>query len=202
MLKTKKSRMEWAVFIGLVCAVLLSFTRFSASCDELRSNVLRLHIIANSDSDVDQAVKLAVRERILAETSYLFEGQTELSAAEDIAKENLPRFCAVAERVLLEEGFSYEVSASVEDRFFNTREYEDFTLPAGTYRSLVVKLGEAKGKNWWCVVFPAVCVPAASDAKLTDSVSQKSAEIAENPTKYVLRFRAVEWVETLKKRLE
>lgn len=201
MFKTQKSRVEWAVFFGLVCAVLLSFTRFSASCEELRGNVLRLHIIANSDRAADQEVKLAVRDRILAETSYLFEGQTELSAAEGIAKENLPRFCAVAERVLLEEGFSYGVSASVEDRFFNTREYEDFTLPAGTYRSLVIKLGKAEGKNWWCVVFPAVCVPAASDAKLTDSVSKESAEIAENPTKYVLRFRTVEWLETLKKRL-
>ena len=200
MWKPKRKAVETAVLLGLVFAILLSVSRFSAVCDDLRGNVLRLHILANSDSPEDQAVKLKVRDRLIAETSFLFDGQTELSRAEEIATENLPRFCEIAAEVLRENGFSYDVTAAVEDSFFETREYEDFTLPAGTYRSLMIRLGAGKGKNWWCVVFPAVCVPAA-EGKLADSVSSVSADVAEHPSRYVMRFKAVEWYETLRKKL-
>ena len=189
------------ILFGLICAILLSVSRFSAVCDDLRGNVLRLHILANSDSEEDQAVKLLVRNRLLEETGALFEQQTDLSAAEKIAGKNLQRFCDIAGQVLSENGFSYGVSASLEDAFFETRVYDDFTLPAGTYRSLTIRLGNAAGKNWWCVVFPAVCIPAAQSAQLSDSVSAVSAEVAEHPSGYVLRFKTVEWYEKVKYQL-
>jgi stage II sporulation protein R len=84
----------------------------------------------------------------------------------------------------------------------DTREYENFTLPAGTYKSLIVDLGEAKGKNWWCVVFPCVCVPTAYDANLTDSVSQQAADTAQNAPKYEIKFKSIEIYEKIKNYFE
>lgn len=193
---------ELSVVVGLLCAIFASMAHFEAACDDLRQNVLRLHIIANSDSEEDQAVKLLVRDKILEESSELFAGETELKAAEKKAEDNLNEFCKTAKRVLSENGFSYNVSAEIGDSYFETREYEDFTLPAGNYRSLIINLGAAKGKNWWCVIFPAVCVPAASDASLSDSASGTSVQIAEHPQKYVMRFKTVEIYEDLKKLLK
>lgn len=189
-----------AVLFGLLCAVFMSMANFDAACDDLRGNVLRLHIIANSDSEADQAVKLAVRDRILEETADVFENETDIKAAEKSVRENLSRFEKTTEKVLRENGFSYGAAAQIGDSYFETREYDDFTLPAGTYRSLIIRLGKAEGKNWWCVVFPAVCVPAAApEAELSDSTAKTSAEIAEHPQKYVMRFKTVEIYEDLKK---
>ncbi len=194
---------ELSVLFGLLCAVLLSTARFDAACDDLRHNVLRLHIIANSDSDADQAVKIKVRDRILEETSAVFENKTNLDEAENAVWERLGEFEEIAKSVLCENGFDYGASAELGTDYFETREYESFTLPAGNYRSLIIRLGKAEGKNWWCVVFPAVCVPAASpDARLSDSTSEESALIAEHPQKYIMKFKAVEIYEDFKRRLK
>ena len=190
---------ELSVVLGLLCAVFLSQAHFEAACGNLRQNVLRLHIIANSDGEADQAVKLLVRDKILEESSGVFAGETELYRAEEKAEENIEEFRETAVRVLKENGFSYGASAQIGDSYFETREYEDFTLPAGNYRSLIIRLGEAKGKNWWCVIFPAVCIPAASGASLSDSAADTSVQIAEHPQKYVMRFKTVEIYEDLKK---
>ena len=190
---------ELSVLLGLLCAIFTSMAHFEAACDDLRQNVLRLHIIANSDSEADQAVKLLVRDKVLEQSADIFEGETELYRAEEKAVERLDEFCETAERVLSENGFSYGASAEIGDSYFETREYEDFTLPAGNYRSLIIRLGKAEGKNWWCVIFPAVCIPAAGEASLSDSTSDTSAQIAEHPQKYVMRFKTVEIYEDLKK---
>ena len=193
---------ELSAVVGLLCAIFASMAHFEAACDDLRQNVLRLHIIANSDSEEDQAVKLLVRDKILEESTDIFAGETVLKRAEDKAAERLNEFCETAEKVLRENGFSYGASAGIGDSYFETREYEDFTLPAGNYRSLIIRLGKAQGKNWWCVIFPAVCVPAATDASLSDSTRDTSAQIAEHPQKYVMRFKTVEIYEDIKKFLK
>lgn len=195
---TRKSA-EWAVLFGLLCAVTLSFAHFNAACEDLRQNVLRLHIIANSDSEADQQLKLVVRDRILSEAGDIFKKDTELENAIYTAQSSLDVFEDIANRVISEYDFKYKAKALIGDSYFETREYEDFTLPAGTYKSLIVKLGKGEGKNWWCVVFPAVCVPAARGCDLSDSASRESAAIAEQPQRYIMRFKTVEWYEDLKK---
>lgn len=190
---------ELSAVVGLLCAIFASMAHFEAACDDLRQSVLRLHIIANSDSEADQAVKLLVRDKILEESADIFAGETELHQAEKKAAEKTGEFCKAAERVLSENGFSYGATAEIGDSYFETREYEAFTLPAGNYRSLIIRLGKAEGKNWWCVIFPAVCIPAATDASLSDSASGTSAQIAEHPQKYIMRFKTVEIYEDLKK---
>ena len=193
---------ELALFMGLIFAVFTSFARFDAACDDLRQNVLRLHIIANSNSEADQAVKLLVRDRILSETTDIFSGAVGLADAEKKAAERLGDITEYAAETLEENGFGYGATAEIGNSYFETREYETFTLPAGNYRSLIIRLGKAEGKNWWCVVFPAVCIPAAAQgAELSDSTSKASAEIAEHPQKYIMRFKAVEIFEDFKRRL-
>ena len=187
-----------AILLGLIFTIVLSLSRFNASCEDMRQNILRIHIIANSDSKADQEVKLKVRDALLKECGELFSDCESLEIAEEKAKENTDKFKNISERVLKENGFNYKSAAKIGKSFFDTREYEDFTLPAGYYNSLIITLGEGKGHNWWCVIYPSVCI-GSSGEKLEKAVSKKSSEIAENPQKYKIKFKAVEIYEKLKK---
>lgn len=190
-------RIKLSLCFGLICAILLSMTNFNALCDDLRQNVLRLHIIANSDSAPDQELKLKIRDEILKEASGLFLDADSLSVAENKVKDNLSYFSEIANNVIKENGFSYKATVSLGDCFFETRHYDTFSLPAGEYCSLIIKLGEAKGKNWWCVIFPSVCIPAAT-SNLRDSVKEESAQIAEQSGRYIIKFKTVEIYEKIK----
>lgn len=194
-----RKNIELGVLFGLICAIVLSFCHFEARCNELRDGVLRLHIIANSDSDQDQALKLAVRDEILKNSTDIFKECNSTEDAIKTANDNIEQINEIANRVIKEKGFEYKAQVSVGERYFDTREYEEFTLPAGTYKSLIVDLGAAEGKNWWCVVFPCVCVPTASDARLSDSVSEKAEKTAQNAPKYEIKFKSMEIYERFKK---
>jgi len=200
-MRIKRRNVELALLFGLIFSMVLSFARFDAACSDVKKNVVRLHIIANSDSDTDQALKLKVRDEILKETGELFDSTENYNDALALCQNNTELFEKVAKKVITENGFSYKAEASVGDTYFETREYESFTLPAGTYKSLNIKLGKAEGKNWWCVVFPAVCIPAAS-ADLSGSVGKSGVEITSNAPKYEIKFKAVEIYENIKHWLE
>lgn len=199
MKKVIRKNVELGVLFGLICAIALSFAHFETQCDELRDGVLRLHIIANSDTKEDQELKLAVRDEILKNSTDIFKNCNTVEDAILTADSKIDDINEIANNVLKQNGFDYDARVSVGDKYFDTREYDDFTLPAGTYKSLVVDLGDAKGKNWWCVVFPCVCVPSASDSKLSDSVSAESANTAENAPKYKIKFKSMEIYEKIKK---
>ncbi len=200
--KISKKAFEWALIFGFICSVFCSMASFDASCEELRDNVLRLHIIANSDSKADQDLKLKIRDAVLAQSDTLFEKSTNLDSAINTAKQNLAIYENIANKVIAEEGLNYTATAKIGKTFFETREYDDFTLPAGEYDALIVEIGEARGKNWWCVIFPSVCVPTQKKANLKDSVGGKSAKIAENPRPYKIRFKSVEIYEKIKRKLK
>lgn len=194
-----KNILRTSIFFGLLCTIFLSFAHFNAACDDLKTNVLRLHIIANSDSEKDQALKLKIRDRILENSGDIFDSTDNIDSAIMRAKENTEYFTKIANDVIKEQGFSYKAVAKVDKSYFETREYDDFTLPAGSYNSLIVTVGEGKGKNWWCVVFPEICLPAAAkNAELSDTVCKESAKIAEAGTQYVMKFKAVEIYESIK----
>ena len=199
-LKFNLKTFNLALCSALICSVFLSLAQFDAACEDLRQNVLRLHIIANSDSETDQSLKLKVRDSILNSSGNLFKETDSIEDAITEAQKNLDSLENIAKNVCLQNGFSYNVKASVGKSYFETRHYDDFTLPAGEYDSLIITIGEGKGKNWWCVIFPEICLPAAMDkGQLSDVVSEKTAEIAEHPQKYVARFKFVEIYEDLKK---
>ncbi len=193
-----KKRIKLSILFGLISAMLLSVSHFNALCDDLRHNILRLHIIANSDSVADQNLKIQIRDEILNQTSDLFLNVTDLEEAKQKVGNSLDEFEEIANKVITEDGFDYEAVAYLEEKYFDTRVYDDFTLPAGYYPSLIIELGKAEGKNWWCVVFPTVCIPAASKGDLSDSVNEESANIAKQGSRYIMRFKTVEIYEKIK----
>lgn len=186
-----------SVCFGLILAVTLSFARFDALCEDMRDNVFRLHIIAASDSAEDQALKLKVRDEILKDYGDLFLNCQDAEEAVTLSENSLEGFLKTAETVIKNNGYDYKVSAYIGQSYFENREYESFTLPAGNYNALNLIIGEGNGKNWWCVMFPAVCIGAAGE--LNDSVSCDSAYVAENSEKFKIRFKTVEIYEDLKK---
>lgn len=193
-------RIHYGILIGLIAAVFLSFTDFDAKCENLKESVLRLHILANSDSAQDQELKLKVRDAILKECSEEFLNCKDLDSAIITAKADTKKLKNIADETIKKEGYNYSSQVFIGESFFETRVYDDFTLPAGNYKSLIIKLGKAKGHNWWCVVFPSVCLPAASGAKLSDSAEINAAQMAESPQKYIMKFKTIELYETVRKK--
>lgn len=188
-----------ALCFGLISAIFLSLAVFDARCEDLRKNVLRLHIIANSDNTDDQNLKLEIRDEILSQSTDLFDTATDITSAKIIAEQRLSEFKEIAEQVISDNGFDYTVSVKLDKSFFETRVYDDFTLPAGIYDSLLITIGEGKGKNWWCVIFPEICVSAASKGDLTDTVSNESANVAKSQKRYKAEFKIVEVYQKIKK---
>ena len=136
----------------------------SAEDAEIYDNVIRLHVLANSDSDEDQALKLKVRDGVLEAASELLSGITDRNEAEAIIRQNLTTLETAAKKVLHTEGSAYPVSVTLTRESYPTREYGSFALPAGTYTSLRVLIGDAEGKNWWCMLFPSLCIGAEKEA--------------------------------------
>ena len=174
----------------------------SAGRAALADRVLRLHVVANSDSEADQTVKLQVRDAILEQAQPLLEGVTDSGAAEAALQPYLEELRLIARDTLEEAGFPGEVTVSLTDQWFPTKEYGSFALPAGQYRALKVVIGEGEGQNWWCVVFPPLCLAsvteevaaAAEQAGLTE---QQVALITGQEGGYVLKFKVIEWWEEL-----
>lgn len=195
----KYQMIEIAVAIGLVISVLFSVIGFSADCNEVRNNVIRLHILANSDAEEDQRVKLLVRDALLSCGSELFSGIVNISNAEEYLEKEKELLVQKANKVLSENGFDYKAEIYLTNEYFNTREYESFTLPAGEYLALKVILGNGNGHNWWCVMFPPLCLPAATKRNDAEIILGKNgSEIISSPTKYKMKFKIIEIIEEIK----
>ena len=190
---------EWFVLIAcifcLACSALFSF---GEECSFIRENTLRLHILANSDSPADQVLKLKIRDAVLSCSGELFSGCDTRQKMISAAQEQLPKIQQVAEQTALHNGYELPVTVSVTDMFFETRRYDHVILPAGTYTAVRIELGAAAGKNWWCVLYPPLCVSAAQtgfteeEAQISDSLLQQDAL-----PRYRARLAVVEWWETL-----
>ena len=188
--------------LGLLLSIgLTSVFSFASDCSEVRDEVLRLHILANSDSDEDQALKLKVRDRVLAETGEIFSGAENLETAQTLAKENLGKICASATDELRKNGSDATVTAGLCRMYFETRQYDGYTLPAGMYDAVRIEIGKAEGKNWWCVMFPPLCVGSAMDEKeLEEMLSQSGEKVINGTRKFKAKFYIVELFERLFKK--
>ena len=183
--------------VALILTMLFSVLPFEASCQEIRKDVFRLHILANSDTDKDQNLKLKVRDAVLEYTEKLYKNSNTKEEAEILTSKNLQNIANVAKQVIVDNGYNYNVTCQIEDVYFNTRTYENVTMPSGTYRALQIKIGEAKGKNWWCVMYPSLCVGASTDYKaLDDKLNDKEYDTLVNEkTQY--KFKIVEIYERI-----
>ena len=169
---------------------------------EIYDSVLRLHVIANSDTEADQALKLKVRDAVLSESEGLFDGCNTREDAITVLENNKDKLEKAAKRVIEEEGYSYSVSIELGEEEYPTKNYESFCFPAGPYMSLRIIIGEGDGKNWWCVLYPPMCLSAASrqapeEAFVSVGLNKDQYGIiteTEKPT-YRVRFRVLEVIE-------
>lgn len=196
---------EIALLIGL--AVFLASGGLALRAQEqLSDRVVRLHVLANSDGEEDQALKLKVRDRVLARATELLTQAGDRTEAEKLLRAALPELETLAVRELRANGCDYPVRAELTDTEFPTRAYDGFTLPAGEYLALRVMIGEGAGRNWWCVVFPPLCTAASADvpaAALAAGLTEDQVSlITEEDRGYVLKLKAVEWWEEMRARLE
>ena len=190
-------KFELAMLLGMIIAVFSAgFCSFAEDYGNITDTVFRLHILANSDSEADQSLKLKVRDAVLEECSYLFENCKNAEQSAAAAEENIDFIKATAEKVIAENNRNYQVECEVTKMYFTERVYNSVTMPAGEYSALRITIGEAQGKNWWCVMFPPLCVPVASGEieDYSDVFSAEEMEMLNNPEKYEYRFYILELI--------
>ena len=192
-------RIELSLLIALIICGVLNINAFSQQCDSIREKMLRMHVIANSNSEEDQQLKLKVRDAVLSAGKDVFDG----SVTSDDAKEKITPHIDYLEKVALNtiknEGFDYNVKITVENEYFNTRTYDNsVTLPAGNYNAIKVIIGEGKGQNWWCVMFPPMCLPTSvAECEISDVLTESETEIVTETEKYKFKFKIVEFFEEI-----
>lgn len=177
---------------ALVISCLLSMTGFCGACEDIQNEVFRLHILANSDSEDDQKLKLYVRDGLLEYTEGLFKNCKNKEQSEQTALENIDNIKQKAQTLVYEYGYNYPVDAYITNMSFNTRVYDDFTLPAGNYDALRIVIGEGEGHNWWCVIYPALCVPSAEGDELNSVLNEDEQDIINESEHYEVKFKIVE----------
>ncbi len=183
---------------GLVLCLLISLCGFYGRCTGVRESVVRLHILANSDSEEDQALKLKVRDAVVEAAAGWLDGAENADEALALAKERLPALRAVAQQTVIDAGYDYPVDATLCTMYFTTRQYDAATLPAGVYEAVRFTIGSGEGKNWWCVVYPPLCAGAAMERKKLDDVLDSEQVLMVTDTeRFAVRFKVVEWWEGL-----
>ena len=211
-IKTKEHILTVSMLLGAALAVLLgSFSAFAAECEELPDRLFRLHILANSDSDEDQELKYALRDYLLEDMNETFIDCQTAEEAKARAKEKLPEIAKKAQQFISDSGYDYEITASVENIYFTTRRYGNTVVPAGNYDALRILIGEGKGQNWWCVMFPPLCLGAVEEyvdpendlilfdlsPSRSNSLSKEASKAVERQPRVSVKFALFEWLKEL-----
>lgn len=198
---------ECALLFGVLLTILLGGW-LEQEQSELASRVIRFHVLAHSDEAGDQALKLQVRDAVLAKTREFYPEDATLEQAQRALEEHLDELAQTGQDVVEQAGYSYPVEASLETCWFPTKEYDQFALPAGEYTALRIVIGDGAGQNWWCVAFPPLCLGAAT--KTLDEAAaagyftrDQVALVTEEDQGYILKFKSMEllgeWKEFLKR---
>lgn len=194
--KLVKRKTEISIVVGILIALLVSGQmHFAQVCNAIRQDTLRLHIRAASDSARDQADKLAVRDAILSHSQQLLEDPQNLQQAQQTLQSKLDEIEQIAQQELKQRGNPQQVEVSITQMMFDTVGYDSFTMPAGEYTALRVDIGEAKGKNWWCVMFPPMCIAAVQPQSLQEYSEEEQVVLEKG---YEIRFALVEWWQHMK----
>lgn len=198
-----------AAFALALCMTAV-ITSYSDSVQaDLQDNLIRLHIIADSDSDTDQAVKLQVRDAVLKEVGSALSAETEDECKEEIIN-NLGKAEEIADRVLEENGFTYKAHAVYGKFAFPEKTYKSMTLPAGDYYGVRIILGSGKGHNWWCVMYPPLCFKEGEEAALSresEKILRENLDkdtydiITKKNNEVIVKFKVVEIVQEIKQKI-
>lgn len=202
----RKGKVVWYILVGMNLILLLllglQYGRNLRMQEDIAGKVLRFHVLANSDSREDQALKLAVRDAVGAEMAEVLAGAGDREACEKIINANLNRIKATAERVVEEWGLDYEVEAALEEVDFPVKTYGDYTFPAGKYEALRVVIGEGEGHNWWCVMYPNMCfsgsvyevVDGEAEGKLREVLDEEEYETVLSSGDYEVRLKCLDFL--------
>lgn len=207
---SKKFIIQTALLIGIVVSVFCEgICAFAESRRGITEDVFRLHVIANSDSDEDQALKLRVRNAVLEASADIFGEAVSAADAKRLSEENLSLFEAAAAAEIAASGYDYPVRCEVGTAHFDKRIYGSAELPEGDYSALRVIIGEGEGKNWWCVMFPALCLPAVTNtdevlalAEKNGAITSEELELMHAPENYEVKFYFAEVVKKLCEKLK
>lgn len=186
-----------AAALAVVICALSGFNEFSSDCEAVRENTVRLRIVANSDSDFDQRIKLNIRDALTAQFQEVFAGAETKAEAETAAAKALSDFEHTANRILSDSGADYKAAAALTDRYFDTTDYGEFLLPAGTYSTVQLTLGAGGGENWFCIAFPPLCISAGADreAQLEAYLDENGWKFTSKKSGYILKFKLAELFE-------
>lgn len=201
-MKKTMFRIEISILIALIICGAVNINAFSKQCDGIRDKMLRMHVIANSDTEEDQSLKLKVRDAVLTAGKELFDGSITAEDAREKLEPHIDYLESIALETVINEGYDYNVKITVGDEYFNTRTYDNsVTLPAGYYTAVKVIIGEGKGQNWWCVMFPPMCLPSAvAECEVSDVLTEDETEIVTNFEEYEFKFKIIEFFENTFKR--
>ena len=192
--------MKKLMIFALLVVVAVTIFGFTPTGEDMAiyDNVVRLHVLANSDSEKDQAIKLAVRDAVLENISGVTAGATDAESAAALISENVCLVRDAAARTLSSLGSDAPVSVTLSEEYYPTRDYGDVSLPAGKYTSLRVMIGDAEGQNWWCVLYPAICVSSAKANAVFKQTGFSTEQInvltdSEKPV-YKIKFKLLELI--------
>ncbi len=200
----------WSLAIGLALAVGITVASYVYAQDaqgDIAEGVVRFHVLANSDSEEDQALKLLVRDKILDEFEPGIGASGSAQETKEYLAARLNGITACAEAVIKGQGFDYPVTAKIEKVFFPTKAYGDVIFPPGEYEALRIFIGEGAGQNWWCVMFPPLCyvdltrpIPETEMTLLNETVSDEGYKLLthqEQDDSVKVKFKIVEWWQSL-----
>ncbi len=193
----KKAIIIFCSFV-FILAVILPLLPLEGEA-EVYDSAIRLHVLANSDSDEDQALKLKVRDTVLELVSEEIEGCSTRYDAQLKVEDIRDDITIAAQNRIYDEGYDYAVHVTLDNEYYPTREYEGVRMPAGTYLSLRVLIGDAAGQNWWCVLYPPLCTSAAKPESTLKEAGFTPSQIrilteGESP-RYKVKFRILEIIE-------
>lgn len=167
--------------------------KISAASEDYKDKLIRFHVIANSDSEEDQNLKLKVRDAIINYLQPKLLESESIEESELIIKKEYDELEKISKNIILENGYDYDVKVGIDYSKFPTKQYSNVVLPAGEYKALRIIIGEGKGKNWWCVMFPPMCLPAAEErSELKEVLNEGQMDLVENEPQYEIKFKVWE----------
>lgn len=196
----KNPKVKMVIILSFLVFIYTSICAISYSQNistDIANNVFRLHVIANSDSQEDQNLKYIVRDNLLKYMNELCANCTSKQEAIDLARKNEIQFKKIALETIKEQGYNYDININIGNFEFPTKNYGDISLPAGYYDALRVEIGEAKGQNWWCVMFPPLCfvdissgvIPEESKELLENNLSEEEFALVSDNSNSQLQFK-------------
>lgn len=189
------------ILLLFIYCIICAFSYVNAVSTDIQNSVFRLHVIANSDSNEDQNLKYIVRDKVLEYISSISNSSMTKDDVIALANENINEIQKIAENTIHENGYNYSVKLNIGNFSFPTKKYGDIAFPAGFYDALKIEIGEAKGHNWWCVMFPPLCfvdvtsgiVPEESKQTIKDNLSEEEYKLlSENSGNMNFKFKIVE----------